>query len=103
MSILHELFSLEGHTAIVSGGAGAIGSVMSETLLKAGANVIMPNLTPILYRALYQIYPNTFYQSPEELNRKIIYSIAAAGRVPGMGKGDRYHHGMSQIVQKSSV
>jgi NAD(P)-dependent dehydrogenase (short-subunit alcohol dehydrogenase family) len=41
MDILQELFNLTGHTAIVSGGAGTIGSAMSETLLKAGAGVII--------------------------------------------------------------
>lgn len=41
MNILNDLFSLAGHTAIVAGGAGAIGSAMSESLLKAGANVII--------------------------------------------------------------
>lgn len=41
LNILDKLFSLADHTAIVAGGAGAIGSAMSETLLKAGANVII--------------------------------------------------------------
>jgi NAD(P)-dependent dehydrogenase (short-subunit alcohol dehydrogenase family) len=41
MDYLNEMFSLEGQTAIVTGGAGAIGTVMSEALLKAGANVII--------------------------------------------------------------
>jgi NAD(P)-dependent dehydrogenase (short-subunit alcohol dehydrogenase family) len=41
LNILHELFSLADHTAIVAGGAGAIGSAMSEALIKAGANVII--------------------------------------------------------------
>ena len=41
MIYLDDLFGLSGHTAIVAGGAGAIGSVMSEALLNAGANVII--------------------------------------------------------------
>ena len=41
MTIVSELFRLEDHTAIVAGGAGAIGSAMAATLLKAGANVII--------------------------------------------------------------
>lgn len=41
MNYLNEMFSLEGQTAIVTGGAGAIGTVMSEALLKAGANVVI--------------------------------------------------------------
>ena len=41
MTYLDDLFGLSGHTAIVAGGAGAIGTVMSEALLNAGANVII--------------------------------------------------------------
>jgi NAD(P)-dependent dehydrogenase (short-subunit alcohol dehydrogenase family) len=39
--MLNQLFSLNGQTAIVAGGAGALGSAMSEVLLKAGASVII--------------------------------------------------------------
>jgi len=41
MSYLDDLFGLAGKTTIVSGGAGVIGTVMSEALLKAGANVVI--------------------------------------------------------------
>ncbi len=41
MQYLEEMFSLKGQTAIVTGGAGAIGTVMSAALLKAGANVMI--------------------------------------------------------------
>lgn len=41
MSYLEEMFGLQGKTAVVSGGAGVIGTVMSEALLKAGANVMV--------------------------------------------------------------
>jgi NAD(P)-dependent dehydrogenase (short-subunit alcohol dehydrogenase family) len=41
MSYLEDLFGLAGKTAVVSGGAGVIGTVMSEALLKAGANVVI--------------------------------------------------------------
>jgi NAD(P)-dependent dehydrogenase (short-subunit alcohol dehydrogenase family) len=41
VNILQELFSLTGHTAIIAGGAGAIGTAMSETLLRAGARIII--------------------------------------------------------------
>ncbi|MBE0584192.1 MAG: SDR family NAD(P)-dependent oxidoreductase, partial [Desulfofustis sp.] len=39
MDYLESLFSLAGQTAVVTGGAGAIGTVISDTLLRAGANV----------------------------------------------------------------
>jgi NAD(P)-dependent dehydrogenase (short-subunit alcohol dehydrogenase family) len=41
MSFIENIFSLEGKTAIVAGGAGVIGTMMSRALLKAGANVII--------------------------------------------------------------
>ena len=41
MKYLEEMFSLSGKTAVVTGGAGAIGTVMSDALLRAGANVIV--------------------------------------------------------------
>ena len=41
MSFLEDMFGLSGKTAIVTGGAGVIGTAMSETLLKAGANVMI--------------------------------------------------------------
>ena len=39
MSFIEDMFSLSGKTAIVAGGAGVIGTVLSSTLLKAGAKV----------------------------------------------------------------
>lgn len=41
MSYVDEMFGLNGKTAVVSGGAGVIGTVMSEALLRAGANVMI--------------------------------------------------------------
>ena len=41
MSFIEDIFNLEGKTAIVAGGAGVIGTVMSRALLEAGANVVI--------------------------------------------------------------
>lgn len=41
MDYLEQMFSLSGKTAVVSGGAGAIGTVMSDALLRAGARVVV--------------------------------------------------------------
>ncbi len=61
------------------------------TGLQSGANVVMPNLTPTRYRALYEIYPNksATTESPEETHRTAIAQIVEAGRVPGTGPGGR--------------
>ncbi len=41
MGYLENMFGLQRKTAVVSGGAGAIGLEMSEALLRAGANVVV--------------------------------------------------------------
>jgi NAD(P)-dependent dehydrogenase (short-subunit alcohol dehydrogenase family) len=41
MDYLEAMFDLSGKTAVVTGGAGAIGTVMSDALLRAGANVVV--------------------------------------------------------------
>jgi NAD(P)-dependent dehydrogenase (short-subunit alcohol dehydrogenase family) len=45
MSYLEELFSLTGQIAVIAGGAGAIGTVMADTLLRAGAKVVVLSRT----------------------------------------------------------
>lgn len=61
------------------------------TGLMSGANVVMPNLTPTKYRALYEIYPHksATAESPEETHRTAIAQIIEAGRIPGTGPGGR--------------
>ena len=44
-SYLSDLFSLEGMTALVAGGAGAIGSAVAEGYACAGATVIVHDLS----------------------------------------------------------
>ena len=61
------------------------------TGLLSGANVVMPNLSPTEYRAMYEIYPNksATFDSPEETHRKAIEQIREAHRTPGTGPGGR--------------
>lgn len=49
----------------------------------AGANVIMPNLTPMKYRKLYEIYPNKAQTKLDEV-KELIHSL---GREVGEGYG----------------
>jgi NAD(P)-dependent dehydrogenase (short-subunit alcohol dehydrogenase family) len=42
---LSSLYSLEGKTALIAGGAGAIGAVISEAFSRAGATVIVHDLS----------------------------------------------------------
>ena len=46
MSIIEDLFGLNGRVAIVTGGAKGIGMFYSEALADAGANVVVADIDP---------------------------------------------------------
>jgi biotin synthase len=58
--------------------------------LERGANVIMPNLTPVKYREKYEIYPDKsgFKLTPEQAHHLAIKQIRSLGRKIGAGRGD---------------
>ncbi len=62
-----------------------------ELGLMRGANVIMPNLTPVKYRALYEIYPDKacVSETATQCNGCLRRRIASIGRVVGNSKGSR--------------
>ena len=57
--------------------------------LRCGANVLMPNLTPPRYRALYRIYPGKAGVSVSDaISAAALHAeLAALGRFPGTGPG----------------
>jgi biotin synthase len=59
--------------------------------LNRGANVVMPNLTPPRYRALYEIYPGKagIHESVETLTENVFRLVASLGRTVGTGAGHR--------------
>lgn len=59
--------------------------------LKAGANVVMPNLTPVKYRSLYQIYPAKacIEESATDCHQCLRGQIHSLGRFAGRGQGSR--------------
>jgi biotin synthase len=61
-----------------------------ELALQAGANLLMPNITPMKYREMYQLYPNKacIYESPYDCAGCVQSVIKRAGRSPGEGYGD---------------
>ena len=65
-----------------------------EMGLRAGANIIMPNLTPTAYRQGYLLYENKpgLDSDAKETTRHLQKSVAEAGCVLGMGEwGDSRH------------
>lgn len=67
-----------------------------ELGLQRGANVVMPNLTPLEYRRLYEIYPSKacIQERAEDCHQCLAHRIAAIGREVGSGRGDSasYRH-----------
>ena len=62
-----------------------------ELALCRGANVIMPNLTPASYRALYEIYPNKacVNETADHCHLCLKRLLRSIGRKPGSGQGGR--------------
>jgi NAD(P)-dependent dehydrogenase (short-subunit alcohol dehydrogenase family) len=65
MSYLEEMFRLNDKTAVVTGGAGAIGTVVSDTLLHAGAKVAVWSRT----QASLDGFVNRYKDLPEMQSR----------------------------------
>lgn len=61
-----------------------------EKGLRRGANVIMPNLTPLAYRGSYEIYPDKacINETPQQCHGCVQMRIQAIGRTLGTGRGD---------------
>ncbi len=59
--------------------------------LMRGANVVMPNLTPLEYRAKYEIYPEKAdaHETAEAINESIKALLSSLGRSVGVGAGGR--------------
>ena len=61
-----------------------------ELGLSRGANVVMPNLTPVEYRALYEIYPAKacIRETADDCHRCLRGRSLSIGRTVGSGRGD---------------
>lgn len=62
--------------------------------LQRGANVVMPDVTPLEYRRLYNIYPGKGEGSvgPEAFHAQLVEMIRGLGRTVGQGPGSRQAH-----------
>lgn len=63
----------------------------SRKALACGANIIMPDFTPLRYRALYEIYPGRggIGETDETAIARLKETLASLGRSVGKGPGDR--------------
>ena len=62
-----------------------------ELGLARWGNIVMPNLTPIAYRKLYEIYPANacIVEAPEQCQLCLQARILSLGRKIGTGSGSR--------------
>ena len=89
MSYLDDLFGLEGNTAIVSGGAGVIGTMMSGALLQAGARVMIWSRTQESVDA-----------AVDKLKSAAQHPDRVAGRRVDTGKEAEVDAGLNQAVDQ---
>jgi len=68
---------------------GSVDEYGREKALQAGANVVMPNHTPLAYRVNYEIYPNKrcITEDPEKCGPCLTARILSVGRTVATGKG----------------
>ena len=64
-----------------------------ELGLSRGANIVMPNVTPLEYRALYEIYPAKacLTETADQCSNCLRGRIESIGRHIGSGRGDSPH------------
>ena len=76
-----------------------------ELGLVRGANVVMPNLTPPQYRALYEIYPDKacIAETGEACHHCLDARIEALGRQPGRGRGDSPNYDTTYVVRRAAT
>ncbi len=65
-----------------------------ELGLERGANIVMPNFTPLEYRVSYEIYPDKacLQETPEQCNACLKARVLSLGRKIGTGRGDSPNH-----------
>jgi biotin synthase len=78
---------------------GTLDSLGREKAIKAGANVVMPNLSPINVREKYEIYENKICTGDEAAHCRqcIEKRINSTGSYVDMGRGDYYKWRMKNV------
>ena len=72
-----------------------------ELGLSRGANVVMPNLTPVAYRSDYEIYPAKacIRETAGDCRACLTRRILSLGRMPGRGQGGRRKKASLPVVE----
>jgi biotin synthase len=86
----------------------AIGSIHPqgrELALKAGANVMMPNLTPIHIKEKYELYDNKICTTEQfsDCHHCMIRSIELAGFKVSMGRGDSHRFVRKSMLEAAKI
>jgi biotin synthase len=67
-----------------------LGPGMRARALRAGANVVMPDYTPLSYRRLYEIYPGRNRElAVDDFLQQLTEELSGIGRHIGTGRGSR--------------
>lgn len=66
---------------------GTLDKTGREKALQAGANVIMPNVSPMRFRELYKLYPNKMCITADQGRTAAITLVESLGRTVGITKG----------------
>jgi biotin synthase len=73
--------------------------------LKRGANILMPNITPQVFRSDYNIYPEKAGSTmgPDDSHAAAVLAIHKAGRVVGTGRGDSLRYLARQMAREGKI
>jgi biotin synthase len=73
-----------------------------ELGLMRGANIVMPNLTPTAYRAMYEIYPGKvcLSENASDCHGCMGRRIESIGRAVGRGRGDSPRRRLGAVQER---
>ena len=66
---------------------GTLDKLGREKALQAGANVIMPNVSPMKFRELYKLYPNKMCITADQGRETAIKMVESIGRTVALDQG----------------
>lgn len=84
-----RIFNPQAHIPATTAFDALFPGIGRDLALQRGANIFMPNITPVKYKKEYFLYPGKPYvdESPEECLDAAIVRIERLGRIIGKGPG----------------